>query len=257
MPSRDGRRAALVAYCMVDRVRRGRYRALALAARQAGATHLELGFPFSDPIADGPVLQARADAAVRHGTDWRDLEAAIRDVASILPTYVMSYANPLWRRGLDRALGEIGRAGARGFLVPDLSLEESPPWSRASRRSGLELVLLAAPSSDRRRVVALARQSAGFLYLVSRYGTTGAGRTAGAAALAPIVRAAHAARPELPVYLGFGIRDAASARSALRTGADGVVVATALEERFGELPRPATVGRILTPIARALRHAAT
>ena len=251
-PALGRRRRALVAYYMVDRARNGRYTSLAIAARDAGATRLELGFPFSDPIADGPILQEAADRALHNGTHWDDLRSAIRDTSKVLPTIVMSYANPLWTRGLARSLANLREAGAAGLIVPDLSLEESPPWRRAARRAGLDLTLLAAPGSPLARIDALARASRGFLYLVSRYGTTGGGEISRSADLVPLVRSAHAAAPELPVYVGFGIRDRRTARRAMASGADGVIVASALESALARRPSMATVPRVLRPIASAV-----
>lgn len=248
---RPASRPHLVAYFMVDRARRGRYRELALAARAAGADALELGFPFSDPIADGPVLQAVADRALRHGTSWSDLLKALPEASAVLPTAVMTYANPVWRRGLDRGLRELHRAGAGGLIVPDLSLEDAGPWRTSAGSSEVDLILLAAPGSDTRRTSAIARASSGFLYLVARYGTTG---TAGGMArgLGRIVQAAHTAAPRLPVMIGFGIHDGLSARRALATGADGVVVATALEEALQGSAAPRVVATVLGPVRRAL-----
>ena len=250
--TRSSARAKLVAYFMVDRSRRGRYRALALAARAAGADALELGFPFSDPIADGPVLQGVADRALRHGTTWADLGEAVREASPVLPTAVMTYANPVWRRGLPRGTDEMRRAGAGGLIVPDLSLEEAGPWKRAAQACGIDLVMLAAPGADGPRTRALARASSGFLYLVARYGTTG-GAGGMASGLGSIVRVAHRAAPTLPVIIGFGIHDAPSARRAMATGADGVVVATALEEALGSSTALRAVGRVLGPVRTALR----
>lgn len=248
-------RPALVAYFMVDRDRRGSFGRLALQARRAGADALELGFPFSDPIADGPVLQAVADRALKNGTTWRDLIGAIGETSPILPTAVMTYANPVWRRGLDRGILELRRAGAGGLIVPDLSLEEAGPWRRSAREADVDLIMLAAPGARPQRVAALARASSGFLYLVSRYGTTG---TSGGMAsdLAGIVRASHDTSPTLPVIVGFGIHDGPSARAAMRSGADGVVVATALEEALGTTTSLAAVDRILGPVRRALARPA-
>jgi tryptophan synthase alpha chain len=249
--TRPGPRPKLVAYFMVDRARRRSFRRLAIAARDAGADALELGFPFSDPIADGPVLQAVADRALHHGTTWRDLLDAVSDTSPILPTAVMTYANPVWRRGLDRGILDLRRAGAGGLIVPDLPLEEAQPWKRSAEKAGVDLIMLAAPGANAARARSLAKASSGFLYLVARYGTTG---TAGgmASGLGAIVRAAHAAAPRLPVIIGFGIHDGPSARRALRTGADGVVVATALEEALGRSHSVTTVKSVLRPIRRAL-----
>jgi len=236
---------------MVDRGRRSRLGATTGALRAGGAVAVELGFPFSDPIADGPVLEAAHDRALRNGTTWSDLLAACREVSALLPTAVMTYANPVWHRGLAVALEELSAAGATGLIVPDLSLEEAAPFARAARRHRLSLVLLAAPGTDAVRLARIARASRGFLYLVSRYGTTrGAGGTAGVD-LRPLVNAAHRAAPGLPVLVGFGVRDARSARDAWRTGADGIIVGSALEERLGSRAPPEELARWLRTLGAA------
>jgi tryptophan synthase alpha chain len=218
---------------MVDRRRSRRLRARVRALEEGGAAALELGFPFSDPIADGPTLEAAADRSLAGGTRWADLVAAVSEASERLPTAVMTYANPVWSRGLGSALGEIRGAGATGLIVPDLSFEESAPWRSAARRAGLSLVLLAAPTASRPRMREIARASSGFLYLVSRFGITGRAPPTPSRTLGPLVREAHRAAPRLPVLVGFGIRDRSSARRALASGADGVVVGSALEERLG------------------------
>jgi tryptophan synthase alpha chain len=248
--ARAEHRTIVVPYLMVDRQRRRTLPETVSALRAAGATALELGFPFSDPIADGPVLEAAAGRALRHGTTWNDLLSSCRAASETLPTAVMTYANPVWRRGLDRAASELARAGATGLIVPDLSLEESPVWSRAMRRTGLALVLLAAPGVSSERIRRIAEASRGFLYLVSRYGTTGVSAKGTAVDLKPIVSAAHRAARDLPVLIGFGVRDRASARRALGTGADGIVVGSALEEQIAHDPSPARLARWLAPISR-------
>jgi tryptophan synthase alpha chain len=222
----------LVPYVLVDRRRRAHLRPLVAALRAGGANALELGFPFSDPIADGPVLEAASGRAIAAGTTWGDLLDAVRVASRILPTAVMTYANPVWSHGLSQAVADLDDAGASGLIIPDLSLEESAPWRRATRAAGLDLVLLAAPGVELERVRRIARESRGFLYLVSRYGTTGAGRAQGATELAPLVRAARAGNPTLPVLVGFGVRDRSTANAARATGADGVIVGTALEEKI-------------------------
>ncbi|MGA8663627.1 MAG: tryptophan synthase subunit alpha [Thermoplasmata archaeon] len=225
-------RAYLVPYLLVDRGRRDDLLVTVTALRDGGATALELGFPFSDPIADGPVLEAACGRALRAGTDWDDLVRSVRTAARILPTAVMTYANPVWRHGLAPALSQLRAAGATGLVVPDLSYEESGPWRAAARSCGLDLVLFAAPGSSPDRVERIARHARGFLYLVSRYGTTGGGASRSARELAPLVRAAHRAAPDLAVLVGFGVRDRRTRDLALESGADGVIVGTALEEQL-------------------------
>jgi len=248
---RADRRGAVVPYLMVDRGRRTRLRPTVRALRDAGAVALELGFPFSDPIADGPTLEAAADRALRHRTRWADLLGQLREASGELPTAVMTYANPVWARGLDRAAAELRASGATGLIVPDLSLEETGPWAAAARRAGLALVLLAAPSASPGRTAAIARASRGFLYLVSRFGTTGSADPAPARELRPLVGAAHRAAPRLPVLVGFGVHDGPSARAALESGADGVVVGSALEREIAAGASPRDAGRWLARIVAA------
>ncbi len=233
----------VVPYLVVDRARHAGLSATVRALRGAGATALELGFPFSDPIADGPVLEAASDRALRGGTRWEDLRAAARAATAHLPSAAMTYANPVLRRGRERALAELASDGLSGLIVPDLSLEEAAPWRRASDRAGISLVLMAAPGGSAERVRSIATVSRGFLYVVSRYGTTGRSGTGSAVNLAPIVRAARRAAPDLPVLVGFGIRDRRTAERALDFGADGVVVGSALEEAIARDPDPESVGK--------------
>ncbi len=231
----------IVPYLLVDRARASRLASTVQALRRGGATALELGFPFSDPIADGPVLAAAHDRALRRGTDWNDLLRACRRASAELPTAVMTYANPLWHRGLSASLRDLAAAGATGLIVPDLSLEDSPPFASAARAAGIALVLLAAPGVPPDRVAAIARRGRGFLYLVGQYGTTGSASASGRVDLTPLIRAARRGAPNRPVLIGFGIRDRASARRALASGADGVVVGSALEERLGRGDAPSSL----------------
>ncbi len=253
LPRRPDAPPYVVPYLLVDRRRRSQWRRVVRAVRDGGASAVELGFPFSDPIADGPVLAAAGQGALRAGTGWSDLVDAVRDAAEVIPTAVMTYANPLFGRGLARSVGELAAAGAGGLIVPDLSWDDSAPWRRAAERAGLDLVQFAAPGASARRVARVARDARGFLYLVSRYGTTGRGAAAPRSPLAPIVAAAHRARPDLAVLVGFGIRDRAGARRALESGADGVVVGTALEEQLEREVTPEALGRWLRRIGPARR----
>ena len=245
-------RPSVVPYVLVDRARRSAFRATIAALADAGASAVELGFPFSDPIADGPVLAAAADRALADGTRWTDLIESSRVASELLPVAVMTYANPVLRHGLADGLLALRDAGTTGLIVPDLSLEESGPWRAAARRAGVSLVLLAAPAASPDRVARIARSTSGFLYLVSRYGTTGRAGPSGAIELGPLVRSARRAAPRVPVLIGFGVRDPASARRALASGADGVVIGSALEERRAAGATPASIGRWLSSIVRSL-----
>ena len=252
--ARRAGRPIVVAYVLVDRARRASLARWASALRAGGASALELGFPFSDPIADGPVLEAAHERALRDGTRWSDLLDALRTTAAVLPTAVMTYANPLVRRGLDRAVGELSAAGATGLIVPDLSLEESAEFRRVARRHRVALVLLAAPGIPTERVARIAKATRGFLYLVGQYGTTGGPARGSTVDLSPLVRAARRASPRLPILYGFGVRDRGTATRALESGADGVIVGTALERRLAHGESPQALRRFLASIAGAPRR---
>lgn len=248
--ARAGRRPAIVPYVMVDRGRSETFVPTITAFRDAGATALELGFPFSDPVADGPVLEVAAGRSLASGTNWADLLAACRQASRYLPTAVMTYANPVWRHGLVASMRELAAAGASGLIVPDLSLEDSAEWRSAASDAGLALVLLVAPGASTDRIARIANASRGFLYLVGHYGTTGAAVAGATVDLSPLVERARAAAPELPVLIGFGIRDRASVARALGQGADGVVIATALEERLAAGAAPTALGAWLRGLVR-------
>jgi tryptophan synthase alpha chain len=211
---------------------------LAVALDRAGADVLELGAPFSDPIADGPVLQRSAARALASGTTladvWR-IAARIRRQTS-LGLVLFSYLNPLLRGGLAMTAKKARKAGFDAVLVTDLPPEEGADVERLFRRAGLKTVFLVSPTSPPSRMDRAARLSTGFLYVVSRTGTTGVRDSLPADLGTTIARARRAATrtrrlrapgASLPVAVGFGISSPAAARSAARL-ADGVVVGSAL-----------------------------
>jgi tryptophan synthase alpha chain len=201
---------------------------LAAALERAGADVLELGVPFSDPIADGPVIQRASSRALAAGTSLEGVLRAARRIRenTRLALVLFSYVNPLVRYGLRRAAAAARDAGCDGVLLTDVPPEEAPGVTPHFARAGLDTIFLASPTSDPARMRAAARLSRGFLYVVSRPGTTGARRGL-PPDLARTVRRAREAADGLPVAVGFGIGDPEAARQAARL-ADGVVVGSAL-----------------------------
>ena len=226
--AREDGRAAFVAYLTAGDPSADDTVALARALDRAGADVLELGVPFSDPIADGPVLQRAAARALEAGTTLAGVFEIARRVRAEtdLALILFSYLNPLLRRGLERAAREAGTAGFDGVLLTDVPPEEAKAVRPVLCEAGLDTVFLVSPTSPARRMEAAARLSSGFLYVVSRAGTTGM-REALARDLPATVRRAKAHARGLPVAIGFGIGTprAAAAAAAL---ADGVVVGSAL-----------------------------
>jgi tryptophan synthase alpha chain len=246
---------SLALYLLVDRARRGRVAAWARAAAEAGADALELGFPFSDPVADGPELEAAHARSLAHGTRWGDLLEALDAAADRIPCAVMSYANPIWHRGLDAAAAELRAHGASALVIPDLSYEDGRrEWTHAFRSKDLALVRFASPATPPDRLQRLARASEAFLYLVSHYGTTGSGTADGSVRdLGPLLALSHRVRPRLPVLIGFGVRSREDAARWRARGADGVVVGSAFERRLGRGATPSDVDRFVRWLARGVR----
>lgn len=224
---REGR-AVFIAYLTAGDPSPDATAGLARAIDRAGADILELGVPFSDPIADGPVLQRAAARALAAGTTLEtvfSLARRIREETS-LALILFSYANPILRYGVEAAAREARRAGFDGALLTDVPPEEAGGLHPQLRAAQLDTILLVSPNSPARRMDEAARLSTGFLYVVSRAGTTGA-RTRLPEDLPQTVRRARRAAGSLPVAVGFGISTPETARQAARI-ADGVVVGSAL-----------------------------
>lgn len=180
-------------------------REVALAAIAAGAEAIELGVPFSDPVADGPVIQRASERALRAGTTLRGILEVVVEIRrrSQIPLVLFSYLNPIVRYGFSRFAADSSAAGADGALMTDLSVEEAEPFVTEMRRRQLDTIFLAAPTSTPRRLDLVTQYSTGFVYLVSRTGVTGE-RERLSESVAPLV-AAMRARTSLPLAVGFGI----------------------------------------------------
>src|SRR3954454_17592473 len=203
-------RAALMPYMMGGFPDIETSRRVAEAYADAGADLVELGIPFSDPLADGPVIHAAGTAALRAGATTHEVLAIGRALADRVPVVAMVYANLVMARGLERFVDELAAHGISGLIVPDMPLEESDAVGTACEAAGLALVPLVAPTTPDERMARIGARARGFLYAVSVTGTTGE-RVALADAFAAIVERAKACT-EVPVALGFGIGTPEQAR---------------------------------------------
>ena len=209
--------------------------AAACAVIDAGADLLEIGLPYSDPLADGATLQRASHAALLAGATFDASLALVARVAAArpgTPLVPMGYANQLigGGDGRDRALALAG-AGAAGVIVADLTPDEGAPFEAVAAAAGLAVVYLVAPTTSRARRAAVAARSGGFLYCVSLVGVTGA-RTRLPASVGRLVADVRATSP-VPVAVGFGVSKPAHVRALARAGADGVIVASALVDALG------------------------
>jgi tryptophan synthase alpha chain len=232
---RDGRKA-FVAFLTAGDPSLERTVAAAKELERAGADVLELGVPFSDPLADGPVIQRASQRALDRGVRLEDVLSAVRTIRqdSEIPLLLFTYFNPLLQYGLPRLAGDARDAGVDGVLVTDLPPEEADEWLAVARPADLDTVFLAAPTSPDARLRRVAAASRGFVYAVSRTGVTGE-RAALSDDARPLVARLRSLTGE-PVALGFGIASPEQAQAAAAV-ADGVVVGSALVRFLEEEPQ--------------------
>jgi tryptophan synthase alpha chain len=202
---RERKRKAFIGYLTAGDPSPSQTKDLVLALERGGADLIELGVPFSDPIADGPVIQRASDRALRTGTSLTTLLEIVQEIRreSEIPLLLFSYLNPLLRYGFGRLARDASRAGVDGVLLTDVSVEEASEPVQRLRDEGLDTVFLAAPTSSERRLTLVAKYSSGFIYLVSRTGVTGERRSL-SEGTAPLVQRMRE-RTDLPLAVGFGI----------------------------------------------------
>ncbi|WP_414562092.1 MULTISPECIES: tryptophan synthase subunit alpha [unclassified Anabaena] len=199
-----------------------------------GADIIELGVPYSDPLADGPVIQAAATRALQRGTK---LEAVLEMLQATTPSLrspiiLFTYYNPILHRGIDKFLQDIAGAGVSGLVVPDLPLEEAAGLLEPASKIGIDLTLLVAPTSSAERIEAIARASQGFIYLVSVTGVTGM-RSQIESRVSDLLTSIRNVTDK-PIGVGFGISEAAQAKQVKEWGADAAIVGSAFVKRLAE-----------------------
>lgn len=226
-------RKALIAYLTAGDPHPDRTPAIVEALVRGGADLIELGVPFSDPIADGPVIQAGGERALKAGTTMKrvlGIAAEIRKRSEV-PLLLFTYLNPVMRYGLERLAADAAAAGIDGCLLTDASVEEAHDYVGAMHRHGLDTVFLAAPTSTERRLRLVAQYSSGFIYLVSRTGVTGE-RASLSNQVAPLVEAMRKVT-DLPLAVGFGVSKPEHVAE-LGRQVEGVVVGSAIVRLIGE-----------------------
>ena len=243
-----GKCAALMPYVMAGFPTLEDSLAIGRQCVDAGADVIELGVPYSDPLADGPVIHAAGTRALAAGANMAGVLEVARALAPSVPVVLMCYSNMVFAPGAEEFLERLARSGACGLIVPDLPLEESATVRAACDARGLALVPLAAPTTTPQRLAAIGALARGFLYAVSVVGTTGE-RAALQDRFAQVVARAKAATA-VPVALGFGISTPQQARLAADAGADGVIVGTRLVRAAGEDPH--SVGDVVAELGAAL-----
>ena len=223
------------------------------AAAAAGADAVEIGIPFSDPVMDGPTIQAAGDRALASGATPAGILATAAELDVGVPLVVMTYYNIAHHMGHERFARSLANSGVSGAILADLPLEESGPWVAAADEAGVETVLLAAPTASTERLSAVCARARGFVYAVGLLGVTG--ERAALASSALVIAGRLKAVTNLPVLVGVGVSTPRQATEAT-TVADGVVVGSAVVRRLLEGHGPEGVGEFVGDLRRALdRHA--
>ena len=234
---RAERRIALMPFVTSGYPTLAQSRVLVNAIVAGGADLIEIGVPFSDPLADGATVQRSSQIALDNGVTLRDTIALIRQLREedgvTIPILLMGYTNPFIQYGLEKLARDAAEVGVDGFIVPDLPVEEADEWTDALRPQGRDLILMLAPTSTEKRIEGVAAKASGFIYCVSLTGVTGA--RSNVSDELPAYMERIRAKTDLPLAIGFGI--STPAHVAQLTGyADGAVVASALINYLDTLP---------------------
>ncbi|MGH2864046.1 MAG: tryptophan synthase subunit alpha, partial [Solirubrobacteraceae bacterium] len=231
------KRAALMPYVMGGFPTLEQSLQIGQACVQAGAEVIELGLPYSDPLADGPVIHAAGTSALAAGANVAGVLEVARALSASVPVALMCYANMVFAPGVHAFVERLARSGACGMIVPDLPHGEASEVLGVCDEHGVALIPLVAPTTTAERLAAIGASARGFLYTVSVVGITGERSAVGEDLAATIARAK--ASTEVPVAIGFGISTPEQARQAAAAGADGVIVGTRLVRAAGEAEDPA------------------
>jgi tryptophan synthase alpha chain len=219
-----------------------------------GADFIELGVPYSDPLADGPVIQAAATRALQRGVHLDQVLAMVHQISPQLrsPLILFTYYNPILRRGVERFLQQIAAAGVKGLVIPDLPLEEADQVLEQASKTGVEVILLVAPTSSKARIAAIAQRAQGFVYLVSVTGVTGVRSQVGERVEELIQELRQVT--DKPIGVGFGISQPEHARQVREWGADAVIVGSAMVKCLAEA-KPEDGLRAIADLCQRLKAA--
>jgi len=249
-------RAALIPFVVAGDPDLGTTEALVLKMAESGADIIELGFPFSDPLADGPIIQAASERALRNGTNLTKVFGLAEKLKGVpTPLILMTYFNPVFKFGLRDFAKDCHDSGIDGVIIPDLPPEEAGPWIREARAFDLDTIFLVAPTSTPDRIKLISKWSRGFIYYVSVTGVTGVRGTLPHGLELAVTQIKGVTQK--PVAVGFGISTPEQARN-LSLFADGVIVGSAMVKITGEnLNRPELItktGNFVASLAEGLKR---
>jgi tryptophan synthase alpha chain len=227
---RERKEGALICYVMAGDPSAERTGEIVKSLVNGGADIIELGFPFSDPVADGPTIQVAGQRSLAAGMDTQRYFELVKALDVQIPLVCMTYYNPVFRYGVERFVEKAAEAGISGLIVPDIPVEEAADLKNSCEKNGIDLIFLIAPTTTKERVQKILERGSGFLYLVSRLGVTGARENVSSSTRELLSRVDTG----LPKAVGFGISTGKQAEEVMKEGADAVIVGSAFVKIIDE-----------------------
>ena len=236
---RSKKQKALIAYIMAGYPNESGTLSAIRGLVKGGADIIELGLPFSDPLADGPVIQNASHVALKKGFNLVKFISLVKKIRkeTDLPLVLMTYTNLLYRRGFDRFISLAKKAGIDGFILPDMPVEESKEYLKAIHKNHADAIFLISPNTTKERIKKIVKACSGFLYLVSIYGTTGKQQEIQQYTIDAIKNTKKIVNGKIPLGVGFGVSSQSQARFIIKCGADAVIVGSAFLRLIEILPQ--------------------
>jgi tryptophan synthase alpha chain len=229
---------ALIAYIMVGYPNEKTTISAIRGLLKGGADIIEIGFPFSDPIADGPVIQNASTISLNKGTKLENFFQIIKKIRkeTDVPLVLMTYTNILYKKGFDEFMKRAKSVGIDGLILPDMAVEESKTYLDAARKNQLDTIFLISPNTSKERIKKILKATSGFLYLVSIYGTTGMKTRIQKYTVDAIKKTKKIVNKKIPIGIGFGVYTPNDARNFLSLGVDAIIVGSAFLRLIGKTP---------------------
>lgn len=246
---------ALIAYIMVGYPNEKTTISAIKGLVKGGVDIIELGFPFSDPIADGPVIQNASTISLNKGTKMDGFFQILKRIRAEteIPLILMTYTNILYRKGFDQFMKKAKSFGIDGFILPDMAIEESESYLKAARKNKLDTIFLISPNTSTERIKKILKATTGFLYLVSMYGTTGMRTKIQKYTIDAIRKTNKIVNKKIPVGIGFGVNTPKEAKKFLTLGADAVIVGSAFLRLIEKTPSGKVESKIAS-FAKSLKN---
>jgi len=238
---------ALISYIMVGFPNQRATLSAIKGLVKGGTDIIELGFPFSDPLADGPVIQNASTVSLEKGTKINNFFSLVKKIRKLtdLPLVLMTYTNILYSKGYPEFISEAKKAGIDGFILPDMSIEESKEYLKAAKGK-TDTIFLVSPNTNKKRIRKISKSTSGFLYLVAVYGTTGVKTGIKNYTIKAIKKVKKQTKAKIPVGVGFGVSTPADVKKFISVGADAVIVGSAFLKLIEKTPQNKLEQKITT-----------